>query len=292
MRQLFFGITIILLIGPLIVSAAGLTDCGPQGDGSYKLCTPIPGIDQQQTDFASFLRQLYRLSLMVAGTVVFVRVVYGGLLYTLSGVVDQKKHARDIIFWAFAGLALLMGSYVILYTINPAFVRVQLPTAQEYFPSPYTQSEEFQGVYNNWLRGQTLEQRRNEQDLQYSVDTIQNEINKLRNSNDPLSPEQQAHLDELTNERLPETQDELNMATRNRSSTELNRVNDQIAEIEKMRGHTLGGGLYRLGWFSTSTVSGLTYNEEVRLQSLYERRDSLIQQQRATSNYLRNQQGQ
>lgn len=103
--------------------------CGPQSNGDYILCEAVGGLlHQTQTDFASFLHELYILAFILAGTVAFVRIVYGGILYSWSGVIDQKKEAIKIFKNVAYGMLLLMGSYLILNTINPALTAFNLPS--------------------------------------------------------------------------------------------------------------------------------------------------------------------
>lgn len=114
---------------PFAQDGGGLSaQCGPQANGQYILCEAVGGLlHQTQTDFASFLHELYILAFILAGTVAFVRIVYGGILYSWSGVVDRKKEAIKI-FWDVAyGMLLLMGSYLILNTVNPALTAFNLP---------------------------------------------------------------------------------------------------------------------------------------------------------------------
>jgi hypothetical protein len=102
--------------------------CGPQGNGDYILCESTGGIiNQTQTNFAAFLREMYTLAFILAGTVAFVRIVYGGILYSWSGVIDRKKEAIGIFKNVAIGMALLMGSYAVLNTINPALTILALP---------------------------------------------------------------------------------------------------------------------------------------------------------------------
>lgn len=131
MKWLIIFISLIFVLSISISFAA----CGPSADGmSYTLCESIPGIDPVQTDFASFFAQLYRLALLLGGTVIFLRVVYGGILYTWSGVVNKKQEAINIFKGAAYGGALLMGSYLILHTINPALTTITIPHIQTYAP--------------------------------------------------------------------------------------------------------------------------------------------------------------
>lgn len=128
-----FFILALFIIFLLYAGSASGAPCGPSADGrSYTLCAPIPGIHPVQTDFASFFAQLYQLALMLGGTVIFIRVVYGGILYTWSGVVNKKQEAINIFKGAAYGGALLMGSYLILHTINPALTVITVPDLQTY----------------------------------------------------------------------------------------------------------------------------------------------------------------
>lgn len=106
--------------------------CGPQGDGSYVLCESTGGIiSQTQTNFADFLQEMYNLAFILAGTVAFVRIVYGGVLYSWSGVIDRKKEAIGVFKNVAIGMGLLMGSYAVLNTINPALTVLRLPAPVE-----------------------------------------------------------------------------------------------------------------------------------------------------------------
>ena len=49
------------------------------------------------------------------------RIIYAGIVYTASaGRPSMKEDAKDIILQAAYGLLLLLTSYIILNTINPA----------------------------------------------------------------------------------------------------------------------------------------------------------------------------
>lgn len=106
--------------------------CGPQSNGDYVLCESLGGlIRQRQTNFAAFLQEMYTLAFILAGTVAFVRIVYGGVLYSWSGVIERKKEAIGIFKNVAIGMSLLMGSYAVLNTINPALTILRLPTPAE-----------------------------------------------------------------------------------------------------------------------------------------------------------------
>lgn len=51
-------------------------------------------------------------------------IIYGGVLYIVSaGIPSKQEDAKEWIKAAIYGLALLLGAYLILNTINPAILR-------------------------------------------------------------------------------------------------------------------------------------------------------------------------
>lgn len=164
-------------------------NCGPQDNGSYILCEPIPLISPIQKDPAALLRQLYILALILAGSVAFIQIVRGGILYSISGVVDGKNRAKSIFKGVAQGLALLMGSYVILNTINPALVTLRFPDADNYFPpvpqqreTIYDEMEQMRTDFENDGRLLTRETQSQVADLEYrqaNINDTQEEIDRL-----------------------------------------------------------------------------------------------------------------
>lgn len=140
---------LLLLSAPLALGAP----CGPNADGSsYTLCVDIPGVEPTQTDFAGFLAQLYRLALILGGTAVFARVVYGGIMYTISGgVVNKQKEAQEIFTNAAWGGGLLLASYLILKTINPALVVISVPSIDSYARKAHVDQQNLDMAHGNLL---------------------------------------------------------------------------------------------------------------------------------------------
>ena len=99
----------------------------------YVTSYPIPcnpnfgGCPSDQTP-AGYIARLYQFGLMIAGLAAFGSIIYGSLLYVLSaGNVGNQQDAKDQITQALLGLALLLGAYLILYTINPELVNLKNP---------------------------------------------------------------------------------------------------------------------------------------------------------------------
>lgn len=73
---------------------------------------------------ADLIAQFYQIALGLAAAAAFGVLIYGAILWTLSGAVTSKEDAKEWIFGAVWGLVLLLGAYLILYTINPDLVNL------------------------------------------------------------------------------------------------------------------------------------------------------------------------
>src|SRR3989338_740874 len=78
---------------------------------------------------AAYIASLYQFALMLSGMLAFGMIIYGAIQYTVSaGNTTQQSDARDRITQALWGVALLLGAYLILYTIDPKFVSLKDPS--------------------------------------------------------------------------------------------------------------------------------------------------------------------
>ena len=88
--------------------------------------------------------QFYNFALMAAGGLAMGAIVYGAILYTISsGNPSKQSDAKSWITQALLGLALLLGAYLILNTINSGIVNnfnLNLPQAK-ILPTPTTVSK-------------------------------------------------------------------------------------------------------------------------------------------------------
>ena len=77
---------------------------------------------------AAYIARLYQFALMLSGMLAFGMIIYGAIQYTVSaGNTTQQSDARDRITQALWGVALLLGAYLILYTIDPKLVSLKDP---------------------------------------------------------------------------------------------------------------------------------------------------------------------
>lgn len=71
---------------------------------------------------AQFVSAAYRYLVGISAIAAAIMVVYGGLLYLLGESVGSAKQGKTYIEDALIGLFLVLGSYTILRTVNPALV--------------------------------------------------------------------------------------------------------------------------------------------------------------------------
>lgn len=285
MKQL--SIIAVFMIGiaiPFIIAAQQNQNpgCGPQSNGSYKLCTAIPGVDPVQKDFTGLLKSLYQLAFVLAGTTVFIRVVYGGFLYMFSGIIENKQKAKGILWGTAQGLALLMGSYVILYAINPALVTLNAPEVKDYLPSISSQqfNSDFEKRYADMMSGQAARSSRIVETAQNNLRLINDEIQSLEKIVNP-SPENAKRLEELKNKRAPEAQKQLTLYQEDTIQFKINAISGKIEDLENKKGQAGNGTSQFFG-----VTKAFSAEEERQLLQLYKQRLDLRLQKSGEGNLL------
>jgi hypothetical protein len=73
---------------------------------------------------SGLIGQFYKIALGAVGACALGVLIYGSILWTVSGAVSTKQDAKEWISAALWGLALLLAAYLILYTINPDLVSI------------------------------------------------------------------------------------------------------------------------------------------------------------------------
>lgn len=98
---------------------------------AYQISTPFADFKKGATPgLAEYIGGLYVYALTIVGVVALGAIIFWGVVYTLSaGMVSKKQDAVDGITQAVYGLLLLLGAYLILYTINPSLVLLREPDA-------------------------------------------------------------------------------------------------------------------------------------------------------------------
>jgi len=113
-KKIFF--TGIVLLLPVVVQAAPT---------SYTPLEPLPRTTTGggTVTLSSYLEGVYQLLIGLAGVFAVLMIVIGGLQYiTGADNPSKRSEARKRIISAIFGLLLAMGSWLILYIINPNLV--------------------------------------------------------------------------------------------------------------------------------------------------------------------------
>ncbi|KKP98134.1 MAG: hypothetical protein US79_C0003G0059 [Parcubacteria group bacterium GW2011_GWC1_38_17] len=86
---------------------------------------PIPGIQYESME--SYLESIYRWGIGLVGVLVLIQLIRGGLMYMVSGAVEQKANAKGIITDALIGLVLALASFIIINVLNPRLTIITEP---------------------------------------------------------------------------------------------------------------------------------------------------------------------
>ncbi|HRH26976.1 MAG TPA: pilin [Parcubacteria group bacterium] len=115
----------ILFIIPIITFLFFVSVSFAQNTQNYSVLQPLPGIgDGQGTTgreitLSQYLPAVFNLAVGVSIALAFIFITIGGITYATSDSFSGKEDGRNYIKNAVTGLLLVIGSYVILYTINP-----------------------------------------------------------------------------------------------------------------------------------------------------------------------------
>ncbi len=110
---------------PVVVSSIGQ----PIGyDGTYNLIEPLGDLKEvnKNTPLAGYLNILIKLIIGLGAVLAVVMIVIGGVQYMGSDAFGMKSEAKKRIQGAIVGLIIALASYMLLNTINPDLLRIDL----------------------------------------------------------------------------------------------------------------------------------------------------------------------
>lgn len=129
MNKFLFGIIIIglgLTLGANIVLAQNALTLKYLFPCTNMLGVACPTAQEASQCPAAYIARFYLFVLGIAGMLAFAMIIYGAIQYIISaGSTTAQSDARDRITQALFGVALLLGAYLILYTIDPALVSLK-----------------------------------------------------------------------------------------------------------------------------------------------------------------------
>lgn len=112
-------------------SLAAVLEVGIPGQEEAAPGADLPTLEQ-------YMRYVYFFMLGTVGIAAFISLVWYGVMWIYSGIVEKKSEALEGIKNTFIGLGLAFGAYIILYTVNPDIVSLRAPTLS---PIDATQTE-------------------------------------------------------------------------------------------------------------------------------------------------------
>lgn len=88
----------------------------------YELLQDLPGI-RDVPDLPGLIEGLINIVIAIGVLLAVIMLAFGGLQYMMTDVVTTKESAKKSMGQAIFGLLLILGSYLILFLINPAIVQ-------------------------------------------------------------------------------------------------------------------------------------------------------------------------
>jgi hypothetical protein len=116
----------IILLSSLILFAAGFVFAQRDLEVDYP---EMGGFSPENTTtvLPEYVKYIFNFSLGISGVIVFLILIYAGVRYlTSTGDPAKQGDAKSRIWAALLGLAVLFGSYLILTTINPQLISLQV----------------------------------------------------------------------------------------------------------------------------------------------------------------------
>lgn len=84
--------------------------------------------DISANNLANYIRRIYQFAVAISGMLALGMIVVGGIYISISaGSPDKQKEGREMIVSAIWGIVLILGSYLILRTVNPRLVELPTP---------------------------------------------------------------------------------------------------------------------------------------------------------------------
>lgn len=119
----------LFLFAPLLVSATPIVNTDPVPLNFAPPCLNVPGMPDcaspvtTATTFQDYLVRLYQFAVGISGIVAVGMIVWGSIyISAFTESIDKKSEGREMITSAIIGIMLLLGSYLLLRTINPRIV--------------------------------------------------------------------------------------------------------------------------------------------------------------------------
>lgn len=153
MKKIFFSISLVLMLSA--ATQAHALDYSP--------LEPLPGPQTvQNLNFAQFLNALFKLLLIAGSLLAVIILVASGISYIVAGAWGEVSAARKRMMASLWGLVILLGAWLMLYTINPTLLNFDLssigggnPASNGSTPAANGSPAPMTGVQNGTFSGGT-----------------------------------------------------------------------------------------------------------------------------------------
>lgn len=107
------------------------TALAQEGNGFVPL-TSLPGLDDvtSSNSIASFLNNLYRISIGAAAVLAVLQITRAGLMYMTEESIAEKKEARHLITMSILGLVLVLSPALVFGIIDPRILELNVDVSQ------------------------------------------------------------------------------------------------------------------------------------------------------------------
>ncbi len=107
------------------------TALAQEGSGFVPL-TSLPGLDDvtSSNSIASFLNNLYKISIGAAAVLAVLQITRAGLMYMTEESIAEKKEARHLITMSILGLVLVLSPALVFGIIDPRILELNVDVSQ------------------------------------------------------------------------------------------------------------------------------------------------------------------
>lgn len=101
---------------------------GADNPNTFTPLVGIPGLtdNANKRTLPEYINAVYMLTITIGALYGVVKIAFAGVKYSMSGVVTDKSEARKDILNVLGGLAVLLLPFVVLNTINPELIRLDV----------------------------------------------------------------------------------------------------------------------------------------------------------------------
>ncbi|TAK57462.1 hypothetical protein EPO17_01940 [Patescibacteria group bacterium] len=123
----FFVMTLVGIALPVYAQQATNDPCvsGSKNKTEYCLLEPIvvDGKEVKSVNISTYVQDMFKIGIGLAGVFAVFMIIWGGLEYVSTDAINKKTDGKEKIEGALWGLALALGSFLILNTINPELLK-------------------------------------------------------------------------------------------------------------------------------------------------------------------------